>query len=84
MLPILRSMRLSASLIFHQVKSSIISSNNSYQQQQFTFPVDTSMTVEIVENKKALTTVRNKKKELKDLDNNAYQAGSETSTVKNN
>lgn len=51
-----------------------------YQQQQFTFPVDTSMTVEIVENKKALTTVRNKKKELKDLDNHAYQAGSETSS----
>ena len=51
-----------------------------FQQQQFTFPVDTSMNVEIVENKKALTTVRNKKKELKDLDNHAYQAGSETSS----
>lgn len=50
-----------------------------FQQQQFTFPVDTSMNVEIVENRKALTTVRNKKKELKDLDNHAYQAGSETS-----
>ena len=49
-----------------------------FQQQQFTFPVDTSMNVEIVENRKALTTVRNKKKELKDLDNHAYQAGSET------
>ena len=51
-----------------------------YQQQQFVFPIDTSMNVEIVGNKKALTTVRNKKKELKDLDNHAYQAGSETSS----
>lgn len=33
-----------------------------FQQQQFTFPVDTSMNVEIVENRKALTTVRNKKR----------------------
>ena len=51
-----------------------------FQQQQFIFPVDTSMNVEIVGNKKALTTVRNKKKELKDLDNHAYQAGNETSS----
>ena len=51
-----------------------------FQQQQFTFPVDTSMNVEIVENRKALTTIRNKKKELKDLDNHAYQAGGETSS----
>ena len=51
-----------------------------FQQQQFTFPVDTSMNVEIVGNKKALTTVRNKKKELKDLDNHAYSAGSETTS----
>ncbi|MDU7956189.1 MAG: ATP-binding protein [Clostridium perfringens] len=51
-----------------------------YQQQQFTFPIDTSMNVEIVTNKKALTTVRNKKKELKDLDNHAWQAGNETGT----
>ena len=51
-----------------------------FQQQQFTFPIDTSMIVEIVENRKALTTVRNKKKELKDLDNHAYQAGNETSS----
>ena len=51
-----------------------------FQQQQFTFPIDTSMNVGIVGNKKALTTVRNKKKELKDLDNHAYQAGSETSS----
>ena len=51
-----------------------------FQQQQFTFPIDTSMNVEIVGNRKALSTVRNKKKELKDLDNHAYQSGSETSS----
>ena len=51
-----------------------------FQQQQFTFPVYTSMNVEIVGNRKALSTVRNKKKELKDLDNHAYQSGSETSS----
>ena len=33
-----------------------------YQQQQFTFPIDTSMNVEIVANRKALSTVRNKKR----------------------
>ena len=50
-----------------------------YQQQQFTFPIDTSMNVEIVANKKALTTVRNKKKELKDLDNHAWESDNEIS-----
>lgn len=50
-----------------------------YQQQQFTFPVSTSMNVEIVTNKKALTMVRNKKKELKDLDNHAWESNNETS-----
>ncbi|WP_339253898.1 ATP-binding protein [Sporosarcina sp. FSL W8-0480] len=49
-----------------------------YQQQQFTFPIDTSMNVEIVTNKKALSTVRNKKKELKDLDNHAWESDNET------
>lgn len=49
-----------------------------YQQQQFAFPIDTSMNVEIVTNKKALTTVRNKKKELKDLDDHAWQSNNET------
>lgn len=52
-----------------------------YQQQQFTFPVDTSMNVEIIANKKALSTVRNKKKELKDLDNHAWESGDETGTA---
>ena len=51
-----------------------------YQQQQFTFPIDTSMNIEVVTNKKALTTVRNKKKELKDLDNHAWQSDSESSS----
>ncbi len=50
-----------------------------YQQQYFDFPIDTSMNVEILPNKKSLTTVRNKKKELKDLDNHAYESGNETS-----
>ncbi len=49
-----------------------------YQQQQFGYPIDTSMNIEIVTNKKALTTVRNKKKELKDLDDHANQSGNET------
>ena len=38
------------------------------------------MNVEIVANKKALTTVRNKKKELKDLDSHAWESDNETST----
>src|SRR5699024_3840977 len=49
-----------------------------YQQQQFDFPIDTSMNVEIVTNKKALSTLRNKKKELKDLDNHAWESENET------
>ncbi|MFR0563601.1 ATP-binding protein [Lacticaseibacillus paracasei] len=49
-----------------------------FQQSQFDFPIDTSLNVEIVTNKKALTKVRNKKKELKDLDEHAYQSGNET------
>ena len=51
-----------------------------YQQQQFTFSIDTSMNVEIVANRKALSTVRNKKKELNDLDNHAWQSDNETSS----
>ena len=38
-----------------------------YQQQQFTFPIDTSMNVEIVANRKALSTVRNKKERTERL-----------------
>ena len=49
-----------------------------YQEQQFDFTIDTSMNVEIITNKTALHTVRNKKKELKDLDNHAWENNSET------
>lgn len=49
-----------------------------YQQQQFSFPIDTSMNIEVVPNRKALSTVRNKKKELKDLDNHAWESDNET------
>jgi len=52
-----------------------------YQQEQFDFPISTSMNIEIVGNKKALATVRNKKKELKDQDQHAYQSDNETSTT---
>lgn len=51
-----------------------------HQQGQFSFPVDTSMNVEILPNRKALTAVRNKKKELDDLDEHAWQANSETAS----
>ncbi len=49
-----------------------------YQQQQFSFPIDTSMNIEVVPNRKALSTVRNKKKELKDLDNHAWESDNDT------
>lgn len=49
-----------------------------YQQETFDFPVDVSMNVEIIDNKKALGVVRNKKKELNDLDEHAYKNDTET------
>ena len=49
-----------------------------FLQQQF--HVYRSMKVANVENRKSRTTVRNKKNELKDLDNHAYQAVNETSS----
>ena len=49
-----------------------------HQMRQFGFPVDTSVNVEIVPNKSALSTVRNKKKELKDLENHAWESSNET------
>lgn len=49
-----------------------------YQQQVFDFPVDISMHVEIIDNRKALGIVRNKKKELEDQDNHAYQNDTDT------
>lgn len=56
------------------------SSEILYEQQElFDFPVDVSINVEIVPNKKALTIVRNKKKELNDQDNHAYNTGNEES-----
>lgn len=49
-----------------------------YQQEWFDFPVDISMHVEIIDNRKALGIVRNKKKELEDQDNHAYQNDTDT------
>lgn len=49
-----------------------------YQQSGLRFPVDVSMNIEIIGNRKALTIVRNKKKELKDLDDHAWSSGNET------
>lgn len=49
-----------------------------YQQERFNFPVDISMHVEIIDNRKALGIVRNKKKELEDQDNHAYQNDTDT------
>lgn len=50
-----------------------------YQRQGLGFPVDVSLNVDIIPNFQAKKTVRNKKKELKDLDNHAYMSGNETS-----
>lgn len=44
-----------------------------YQQEKFDFPVDVSMNVEIIGNKKALGVIRNKKKELEDQQEHAYK-----------
>ncbi len=49
-----------------------------YQQEYFDFPIDTSMNIEILPNKKSLSTVRNKKKELKDLENHSIESDNET------
>ncbi len=49
-----------------------------YQQRFLHFPVDTSMNIEIIPNKMALSKVRNKKKELKDLDEHAWTSNNET------
>lgn len=40
--------------------------------------MDVSVNVEIAPNKKALTTVRNKKKEMQDLDNHAFENSQDT------
>lgn len=50
-----------------------------YQQQTFDYPVDVSINIETIGNRKALSTIRNKKKELVNLDENAGSAGSDSS-----
>lgn len=50
-----------------------------YQQEMFDFPVDTSIKVEVLSNKDALKSARSKKAELKDLDENAFDSGNESS-----
>jgi len=49
------------------------------QKELFHFPIDTSIKIDVLENKKALSKVRGKSKELKDMDNHAYKSGHETS-----
>lgn len=49
-----------------------------YQQENFRFPVDTSVKVEVLHNRDALKSTRNKKAELKDLDESAADSGNET------
>lgn len=51
-----------------------------YQQSRFNFPVDTSIRLEIVDNKKALSELRNRQKNLKDMDNHAFESGNDTAT----
>lgn len=50
-----------------------------YQQENFDFPVDVSVKIERLDNKSALGVVRNKKLELKDLDESALEADAESS-----
>lgn len=49
-----------------------------YYLQSFDFPVEMSMRTETMENRKALNTVRNKQKELKDQDRHARETGNDT------
>lgn len=49
-----------------------------YGQEYIDFPVDLSMNVEIVTNKTAVSFVRNKKKEMADLDRNARGGDADT------
>lgn len=50
-----------------------------YQQARFGFPVDVSIKIETLENKKALSVVRDKKAELDDLDESAFRSGNRAS-----
>lgn len=45
------------------------------QQEFFDFAVDTSFQIEIVPNRKSLSVVRNKRKELKDLESHSEESG---------
>jgi hypothetical protein len=45
------------------------------QQRRLDFPVDTSINVEVIENRKAKAILDNKQLELKDMDEHAAQAG---------
>lgn len=50
-----------------------------YQEEMFDYPNNTSLHIEPINNKKSLSTIRTKKIELKDLDDNALNAGNSTS-----
>ncbi|MBM7554571.1 ATP-binding protein [Thalassobacillus pellis] len=49
-----------------------------YLIQQLDFPVEISVRTETMDNRKALATIRNKQKELKDQDRHARETGNET------
>ena len=49
-----------------------------YYQQHFDFPVDTSINLKVIENRKALSTIRNRKKMLDDIDEHAARSGNDT------
>lgn len=46
-----------------------------YEQSTFDFPTDVSIDVEVLENKSALTKIRNKKMDLKDIDESGLESG---------
>jgi len=50
------------------------------QQEQFSYPVDVSMQVEILPNPKALSIIRGKKKDLDDLDKHAFSSDNDTNS----
>ncbi|MEL5938196.1 ATP-binding protein [Tetragenococcus halophilus] len=50
-----------------------------YQQAMFDYPIDITLKVERIGNKDALSTIRAKKMDLKDLDENAFESGNESS-----
>ena len=52
-----------------------------YFEQSLDFPVDTSMMIEKIPYRKALSKIVNKKKEIKDQENHAYKSGVDVSDV---